>query len=132
MSYGKNVLIREATARDISAIRELIAEHPKQLMQSHLPKTSEFLVAVEGRQIVGCCALAIYSTRLAEIRSLAVTKKSQRKGVGTKLIKSCLKIARKKRVFEVISLTSSPELFKKHGFGANDKAKYALIKILKS
>ncbi|MDO8522650.1 MAG: GNAT family N-acetyltransferase [bacterium] len=124
------MVIRKASSKDMPAILKLIGEYPGQLMQSHLPKASEFLVAIESQHIVGCCALAIYSTRLAEIRSLAVNKKFQGRGIGTQLIKSCLKAAKKKRVYEVISLTSAPDLFKKHGFGAFNKAKYALIKIL--
>jgi|SRR3989338_605751 len=126
------MVIRKASTRDLPAILKLIGEYPGQLMQSHLPKASEFLVAIEGRQIVGCCALAIYSTRLAEIRSLAVNKSFQGRGIGTELIKACLRVAKKKRVHEVISLTSAPILFKKHGFGAFNKEKYALIKVLKN
>ncbi|MEK7132895.1 MAG: GNAT family N-acetyltransferase [Patescibacteria group bacterium] len=126
------MIIRKASKKDLPAILKLIGEHPEQLMQSHLPKASEFLLAIQGKRIVGCCALEIYSKRLAEIRSLAVNKDFQGRGIATKLIKSCLKLAKKKKVYEVISITSASRLFEKHGFGTFNNEKYALIKILQN
>ena len=127
---SNGVKIRKATPKDFSGIRKLIREHPEQLIQNHLPKTDEFFVAIVGEKMVGCCALEIYSKRLAEVRSLAVTKQFQRQGVATELIKTCLKVARKKKVYEVLSISGSTKLFKKHGFGTFNKEKYALINIL--
>ena len=51
------MIIRKGTAKDFSGIRKLIREHPKQLMQVHLPKPDEFFIAIADDNIVGCCAL---------------------------------------------------------------------------
>src|SRR3989338_164209 len=124
--------IRKATRKDFSAILKLIREYPDKLMQNHLPKPGEFFVAIEDSKIVGCCALEVYSKRLAEIRSLAVTKSFQGKGIATKLIETCLRLAKKRGAYEVLSITGASKLFKKNGFGTFNKEKYALIKILKN
>lgn len=124
--------IRKASSKDLPAIIELIKEYPDKLMQDHLPRAGSFLVAVADKKVVGCCALQIYSKRLAEIRSLAVTKEFQGKGIATALINACLALAKKKEVYEVLTITGVTQLFEKHGFGTFNKERFALIKILGS
>ncbi len=122
--------IRQATAQDFPAIQHLIAQYPEQLLQDHLPGSEAFFVAEENAAIVGCCALEIYSKRLAETRSLAVDKAFQGKGVGTALIERCLEAAKERGVYEVLAITGSNSLFEKHGFGTFKNEKYALIRVL--
>lgn len=122
--------IRKATKVDWNLILELIEQYPEVLIQDHLPAPEEFFVAIEGGNIIGCCALEVYSTRLAEIRSLAVAKEHQGKGIGTSLIECCLQEAKAKKVYEVLTITSALPLFEKHGFGTFKNEKYALIKVL--
>ncbi len=122
--------IRHAGPKDLGKIRKLIAEYPDVLLQEHLPRAKEFFVAVQKEKIIGCAALVIYSKRLAEVRSLAVSKDAQGKGIATKLIKACLKEAKKQGVKEVLAITGALSLFEKHGFGALRKEKYALLKPL--
>ena len=122
--------IRKASVKDWPAILGLIREHPDKLMQDHLPRASAFFVAVTDEKIVGCCALEVYSKRLAEIRSLAVTEKFQAKGIATALIEACMKSAKEKKVYEVLTITGATGLFEKHGFGTFNKERFALIKIL--
>ncbi|MCE9541020.1 GNAT family N-acetyltransferase [Candidatus Kaiserbacteria bacterium] len=128
--------IRRAVAEDFPAVRELIRQFPEQLMQEHLPDAEEFFVAEEGSpaemggRIIACCALEVYSKRLAEIRSLAVLPEHQGKGIASELINACLKAAKEQGVYEVISITGSPAFFEKLGFGTFNKEKYALIKII--
>jgi len=122
--------VRKASLGDAKAIRALVKEYSTVLLQDHLPRTSEFFVAVDGKRVVGCCALVVYSKRLAEIRTLAVTKDFQGKGIATALINACLALAEKKKVYEVLSITGAKALFEKHGFGMLKKEKYALIKVL--
>ncbi|MDO8552959.1 MAG: GNAT family N-acetyltransferase [bacterium] len=112
------------------AILGLIHEFPDTLMQDNLPPSEAFYVATEGETIVGCCALEIYSTRLAEIRSLAVTKIFQRKGIAKQLIDTCVTEAQKHNVYELLCITGIQGVFERYGFGPFNKEKYALIKIL--
>ena len=128
--------IRPATKDDWDAILGLIVQDPEQLMQDHLPDPGAFFVAVttdpstSSGQVVGCCALEVYSQRLAEIRSLAVAKEFQGKGIATALIEHCLEAAKKRDVYEVLTITGASTLFEKHGFGTFRNEKYALIKVL--
>jgi len=122
--------IRQAGAEDFSSIKALIGQYPEVLVQDHLPEPHEFFVAEEGGTIIGCCALEVYSQRLAEVRSLAVAKEHQGKGIGTALIERCLEEAKARGVYEVLTITSALPLFEKHGFGTFKGEKYALIKVL--
>jgi amino-acid N-acetyltransferase len=122
--------IRKATSADFPAIQELIKLFPDKLLQDHLPTPEEFTIAIEDNAIVGCCALEIYSKRLAEIRSLAVSPQHQGKGIATKLIDTCMQEAKDKNIYEVLTITGSSSLFEKLGFGTFNNEKYALLKIL--
>lgn len=122
--------VRKASARDWPAIRRLVKANADTLLQDHLPLPHEFFVAVEDGRVAGCCALVVYSKRLAEIRTLAVDAAHRGKGLATELIEACLAKARAKKVYEVLSITGARGLFEKHGFGTLEKEKYALLKIL--
>ena len=123
--------IRKASAKDWPRVRRLIKEHAHVLLQKHLPKPQEFFVAIENGEVVGCCALVLYSKRLSEIRSLAVAKKHQRKGIATLLIDACVASAKKRGVEELIAITGAEKLFAKHRFSTFRGEKFALLKSLK-
>ncbi len=122
--------IRNATVADFSAIKILIAEFPDALMQDHLPQPTDFLVAEADGRIVGCCALEIYSKRLAEVRSLAVTKSHQGAGIASALVEKCIVRAKEESVYEVLTITGALPFFQKQGFGTFNNEKYAMLKIL--
>ena len=122
--------IRKATAEDFPAVRTLIQMFPQQLLQDHLPEPEEFFVATVDENIVACCALEVYSKRLAEVRSLAVMPEHQGRGIATKLVEACLQEAKEKQIYEVLTITGSSALFEKQGFGTFNNEKYALLKIL--
>jgi N-acetylglutamate synthase-like GNAT family acetyltransferase len=122
--------IRRASKKDWSDILKLIQQHPDVLVQDHLPRPSEFFIAVEKEEAVGCCALEVYSKRLAEVRSLAVSAAHQGKGIATKLIDRCVRDAKKRDVRELLTITSATKLFERHGFNALRKEKYALLRPL--
>ena len=77
--------------------------------------TNGFLAECDGK-IVGFAALEIYSTKLAELRSLAVASEFQGRGIGKALVNACVDLAQQKRVFEVMAITSSDEFFLHCGF----------------
>jgi amino-acid N-acetyltransferase len=105
--------------------------HPEKLMQDHLPEANEFFIAIENGGIVGCCALEIYSKRLAEVRSLSVDQKHQGRGIAASLIRHCLRLARQKNIYEVIAITGAQPLFEKFGFSTFHKERFAMLKFMK-
>ena len=74
-----------------------------------------FVAEVNGR-FVGFAALEIYSVKLAELRSLAVSSEYQGRGIGKALVQACVERAQQHNVFEVMAITSSEEFFQRCGF----------------
>lgn len=121
--------VRKATVSDIKLIHKLINDFAKkgEMLPRSLNELYEnirdFLIAEHNNEIKGVCALHILWEDLAEIRSLAVKKESQKKGIGSLLVKKCLHEAKKLGVNKVFVLTYIPEFFKKTGFKELDKSK---------
>ncbi len=122
--------IRKAKNKDKKAIKRLVAMFPGFLMKK-IPDMKSFFVAEEKGRIVGCCALDIYSKKIAEVRSLAVLNEYRHKGIATELVSRCLKRAEQKGIQEVLAITSREKLFRRLGFGPFHKEKLALFKVLK-
>lgn len=117
------ITIRMARAEDVPGILRLIQSYVEQrkLLARTLGEVDEllpnFFVAVtENGEIVGCCALEIYSAKLAEVRSLAVAPEIQGLGVGRRLVNACVERARLRKVLEVMAVTSSDGFFQSCGF----------------
>lgn len=116
------VVIRPAEPRDLEPLEEFIA--PFVSAGRILPRTTDELagllptsfVAEAGARIVGLAALEVYSRKLAELRSLAVAEDWQGRGIGTQLVHACLELARERRIFEVMTITSADDFFRRCGF----------------
>ena len=76
----------------------------------------DFWVCEENKKITGCAALHISWDDLAEIKSIAVARNRQKKGLGKELILACLDEAKKLGAKKIFVLTYKPEFFKKFGF----------------
>ena len=89
-----------------------------------LPRTTHELgdllpngfVAEADGLIIGFAALEIYSSKMSEIRSLAVSPKFRGRGVGRLLVEQCVARARERQVLEVMAITSNEDFFKRCGF----------------
>ena len=108
-------------------IRKLIALYPDQLVQNEIPRIPSFFVAVYDGEIVGCCALQVYSRRLAEVRSLAVEPEFGGRGIASRLVEACRKRGRERRVRQLFAVTSEPEFFERRGFTVHSGWKTALF-----
>ena len=73
-------------------------------------------------KIVGVCALHIIWENLTEIRSLAVHEDYRKKGIGSQLVKACLKEAADLGTKKVFCLTYNTKFFSFLGFKEIDKA----------
>jgi amino-acid N-acetyltransferase len=114
---------RKAILPDAPYIQELIALNVEvgALLPRNLPDICEhvrdFVVVEESGRLIGCGALHLYGTHLAEIRSISVHPAAQGKGAGRRLIKALLQDAARHQVAGVCLFTRIPEYFAKLGFG---------------
>jgi len=115
-------MIRKAKIKDIKQIQELIGCFARRDLM--LPRSlnelyesiRDFWVDEDKGKLIGCAALHISWDDLAEIKSLAVAKNKQKKGIGWDLVLACLAEAQVLGAKKVFALTYAPEFFKKMGF----------------
>jgi amino-acid N-acetyltransferase len=126
-----NLTYRRARPSDTRSILNLINHYstkglmlPRSFSQV-VEKVRDFVVAVEepaGETLVkGVVALHVVGEDLAEVRSLAVEESLQGKGVGRKLMESCLVDAKEMRLQRIFTLTYQTEFFNKLGFTKVEK-----------
>ncbi|HET8568242.1 MAG TPA: N-acetyltransferase [Candidatus Limnocylindria bacterium] len=114
--------IRPARALDVDAMLDVIngyAREDRMLERSRqflIERLRDFVVAEDGGRFLGCCALAVLTNDLAEIRSLAVVPDGAGRGVGKALVAACVEEARRLGLRRVFALTLVPEFFQKCGF----------------
>jgi amino-acid N-acetyltransferase len=82
-----------------------------------------FTVAELDGNVVGCCALQIIWSDLAEIKSLAVDEAHKDKGIGKMLVAAATEQARQLGLPRVFALTLNPAFFEKLGFSVVEKDK---------
>ncbi|MEE9200382.1 MAG: N-acetyltransferase [Candidatus Brocadiales bacterium] len=120
-------MIRKARISDTEDILRIINHYAeKDLMLPRSPlevyeNIRDYFVYLENGQIVGCAALHIFWNDLSEIKSLAVEEPYQRKGIGRKLVKECVKEATELGISRLFVLTYLPDFFKCQGFKLAEK-----------
>jgi amino-acid N-acetyltransferase len=128
-TLSPHALVRRARVQDAGDIQRLItlfAERDEMLHRS-LGEIYEnirdfYVVEDEDGRIVGCGALHVCWSHLAEIKSLAVDEAQQGRGYGKRLVHACLEEARELGLKTVFALTYRPEFFARLGFRVVDKA----------
>jgi amino-acid N-acetyltransferase len=120
--------IRRAGVGDVPHIQRLISRYAarEEMLARSLNEIYEglrdYLVAEHEGQVIGCAACHVVWDDLAEIKSVAVAEAWQGKGVGKRLVETCLEDARGLGVARVFVLTFRPEWFRGRGFTDVDKA----------
>jgi len=116
------LIFRRARVGDAPEIHELINRFagdnlmlPRPLMEVY-ETIRDFQLCLDSGRVVGCCALHVSWQTLGEIRSLAVNFRHQGKGVGNRLVDSCLKDAGEIGIERVFVLTYVPDFFTRKGF----------------
>ncbi len=125
----EKIVVRKALIKDAKEIHRIINSFSQKgiMLSRSLLDIYEhirgFWVAERDRKISGCAALHIFWKDLSEIRSLAVEKKHQHKGVGRSLLSEAVKEAESLKIKKVFCLTYNPSFFKKSGFKIISKDK---------
>jgi amino-acid N-acetyltransferase len=119
--------IRSAKISDVEAIYALInfyAERDRMLFRSLADiyeNLQSFTVAELDGSVVGCCALQIIWSDLAEIKSLAVNEANTDRGIGKMLVAAATEQARQLGLPRIFALTLNPAFFEKLGFSIVEK-----------
>lgn len=120
-------MIRKAKLADVKAIQALVNQYADSGQM--LPRTlneiyehlRDFHVYEDSGALAGVCALHISWDGLAELRSLAVRPDQVKHGIGTALVRECLREAVALQVARVFVLTYQAGFFRKLGFMDIDK-----------
>ncbi len=118
---------RNAKISDVGAIYSLInyyAERDRMLFRSLADiyeNLQSFIVAELDGNVVGCCALQIIWSDLAEIKSLAVDAANKDKGIGKMLVAAAIEQARQLGLPRIFALTLDPAFFQRQGFEIIEK-----------
>lgn len=117
------ISLSRATESDAEALNEFLAPFvdAKELLPRSLEEmrhlTKFAWVARSQNQIVGFCAVEVYSRKLAELQCMAVSPTIRRRGVGQSLVSRCVELAREEGVLELMAISSSDEFLNSCGFG---------------
>ncbi|MHC4083873.1 MAG: N-acetyltransferase [Planctomycetota bacterium] len=119
--------VRSAKISDAEAIYALInfyAERDRMLFRplaDIYENLQAFTVAELDGKVVGCCALQIIWSDLAEIKSLAVDESNTDRGVGKMLVVAAIEQAGQMGLPKIFALTLRPEFFEKLDFSVVEK-----------
>jgi amino-acid N-acetyltransferase len=117
-----SVVVRRARTGDVLAIRALVDVYAvdgillDKAMVTLYEDVQEFDVAELDGQVVGCGALHVLWSDLAEVRTVAVDPSCRKRGIGHLLLESLLQRARDLDVRRVFCLTFEVDFFAAHGF----------------
>jgi amino-acid N-acetyltransferase len=121
------VKVARATISDAARIHQLVnffsqsGEMLPRALSEIYENIRDFLVVRDDKEVIGCAALHITWSDLAEVRSLAVSEDKHKKGIGAALVQACLEEARGLGIETVFCLTYKPGFFEKQGFKQADK-----------
>lgn len=117
-------MISKARLKEVPEIHRLLAEYSAQW--NILPRSMselysfvrDFFVYREDSAgpILGLAALHVFWEDLGEIRSLMVIPIHQRRGIGSRLVQSCLEEARTLGLKKIFILTDRLDFFRRFGF----------------
>lgn len=119
--------VEKARIQDVPQIHRLInnfADRGEMLarpLSEIYENIRDYFVVKQDEQVIACAALHVCWLDLAEIRSVAVAKDSQKQGIGARLIKACLDEARELGITTVFCFTYQPAFFEKFGLSQVDK-----------
>ena len=115
--------VRGALPRDVPALRDLVEPYAEERillakeLVGYYEAVQEFVVAVDAAGgLMGCGALHVMWTDLAEVRTLAVHPAWRGRGVGHALLDVLVERARDLGLRRLFCLTFEVEFFERHGF----------------
>ena len=116
-------MIRKAQIQEVPEIRRFLTEFtldggilPRTLADLYGQLRDYFVYRADQGPIIGVAALHVCWAGLGEIRSVAVAPADRGRGLGSRLVETCLEEARVLGLSEIFLLTLAPDFFKSFGF----------------
>jgi len=121
------VKAEKARIADIPQIQKLVNHFaakgemlPRALSELY-ENVRDLYVVRSGEEVIGCAALHVFWSDLAEIRGVAVVEEMQDHGVGALVMEACINDARNLGIETIFCLTYRPDFFERFGFSQVDK-----------
>jgi amino-acid N-acetyltransferase len=116
-------MIRKAKIHEVPEIRRFLGEFtleggilPRTLADLYGQLRDYFVYREDQCPLMGVGALHICWAGLGEIRSVAVAPEHRGRGIGSRLVTTCLAEARVLGLSEIFLLTLIPDFFRRFGF----------------
>lgn len=120
-------MLKKASLKDVKAIHALVNACagkgemlPRPLAELY-DNLRDYFVFVEAGTVLGTGALHLCWEDLAEVRSVCIEESMRSRGVGRKIVETCLDEARRFEVGRVFVLTYQDAFFSRFGFVPVDK-----------
>jgi len=124
-------MIRKAKTKDVKSIHGMLTYYadralllPQSLSELYNHLRDFYVIEnseVKG-SLLGVCSLSISWEDLGEIKSLAVVKECQKRGLGCRLVEACLSEAVELGLSKVFVLTLIKDFFARFGFKEVEKS----------
>lgn len=128
MAGVETSIVRKARVADVPVIAEIVNHHAKNGLMLPRPLSKiydnirDYLVVEIDGEIIGCGALHVMWSDLAEIRALAIKDGLTGRGYGRPLVKALLDEAKDLGIERVFVLTYKDKFFGSLGFRVIDKS----------
>lgn len=127
MAKNNSINVEKAKISEVPRIHKLVntfagrGEMLARSLSEIYENIRDFVVVRKGKRIIGCAALHVMWSDLAEIKSVAVDEELQRQRVGYELVTALLKEAKELGISTVFCLTYKPMFFEKLGLQEVEK-----------
>ena len=106
--------MRPATEDDWPAIASILEEN-KLPLDGARENVSSYLAAIIDYEVVGCAGVEVYGNS-ALLRSVAVVRRMQRRGIGRVLVRGVIQEAAGRQITKFYLLTTTADYFARFGF----------------
>ena len=126
-----DTIVRRARATDVPGIAALVDEWAAESLL--LPRSAaeiahavdDYVVATDGHgRVLACAALREYSPSLAELVSVAVSRRAHGRGLGRLVVSGVEALATMRGHAAVFAHTLQPDFFAALGYEATDRTRY--------
>jgi amino-acid N-acetyltransferase len=127
LAKNNSIKIEKAKISEVPRIHKLVntfagrGEMLARSLSEIYENIRDFVVVRKGKRIIGCAALHVMWSDLAEIKSVAVDEALQRQGFGSELVTALLKEAEELGISTVFCLTYKPKFFERLGLKEVEK-----------